>query len=163
MREFQKVEYKTSRGLTIVADFYSAPSNSVVIMSHGLGGSRGEDGRFDKAAEAFQSEGYNVLKFDFSGHGESPLEEPNTPVDPNDERDDLLSAIDYVRQKGINKIGLLGFSFGGYISCRIYDPKVIQALALWSPVTNRDSSPEEYFLTDDSRNPHSHKRFSNSD
>lgn len=149
----EEVDFKNSRGLTIVGDFHSTPSDSVIIMAHGLGVNRHEsDGIFDTTAQVLRDAGFNVLQFDFSGQGESPKEKPETAITPEQNIDDLVSAIKYVKERGLKHIGLLGCSFGAYTSCKAYNPHDVEALLLWAPVSNRASSPEDYYLTNDGRN-----------
>jgi pimeloyl-ACP methyl ester carboxylesterase len=54
--------------------------------------------------------GFNVLMFDFRGHGRSDGALVTMGIR---EKDDLLSAVEYlVRQRGVERVGVLGFSMG---------------------------------------------------
>ncbi|MBW2968667.1 alpha/beta fold hydrolase [Candidatus Woesearchaeota archaeon] len=127
----EKVNFKNSRGLNLVGDFYSADSNAIIIMSHGFTGDRHEGGTFDRTAEALQFAGNSVLNFDFSGSGESD----DAFLTIENETDDAHCAVKYVQNKGYTDIGLLGFSLGARIAAKVYDNK-IKTMVFWSPVTH---------------------------
>jgi pimeloyl-ACP methyl ester carboxylesterase len=55
------------------------------------------------------SHGYNVLMFDLRGHGESDGSQISGGYF---EKKDVLGAVNYVRQRSINRIGVLSFSMG---------------------------------------------------
>lgn len=73
----ERVEFENSRGLTLVGDYLQADSDAGIVMAHGFTGDRTEWDYFDQVAEYLNDSGYNVLKFDFSGSGESD-DEPIT-------------------------------------------------------------------------------------
>ena len=127
----EKVSFKNSRGLQLVGDFYKADSNNIIIMAHGFINDRSSQGRFDRLADRLQEENYNVLKFDFSGCGES---DPDI-IKLDKEIDDLLSAIDFVKEKGFDKIGLFGNSLGGLVCLKAYSED-IETMVLTGPVTD---------------------------
>src|SRR3989344_5453366 len=116
----ERVVFKNSRGLNLVGDLYISDTSSVIVMCHGLAYDRSTVGRFDKAAKSFNERGFNVFKFDFSGCGESDYDTLTT----DKQIDDLKSAFKFVESKGLNKIGLLGNSFGGFISLKVCGKKI---------------------------------------
>ncbi|MEK3808150.1 alpha/beta hydrolase [Bacillus sp. FSL H8-0547] len=71
-------------------------------------------GRFDRFAAVFQSLGWNVLAFDFSGCGESD----DDTLTMAKEKDDLQSVIEYAKQRGFHSIVLYGHSLGSRIYTR---------------------------------------------
>jgi pimeloyl-ACP methyl ester carboxylesterase len=85
-------------------------SDRVIIMVHGNGSNRNvaNSGSLDIAGELV-GHGFNVLMFDLHGCGES---DGNTVSGGYYEKDDLKGAVAYVRQRGYEKIGVLGFSLG---------------------------------------------------
>jgi uncharacterized protein len=87
----------------------------VIILLHGIRANRAEPPeRVFALATRLISQGYNVLAFDFRAHGES---EGNSISAGYYEKNDLLGAVDYIRNRGIrSKIGVLGFSMGAAIS-----------------------------------------------
>jgi fermentation-respiration switch protein FrsA (DUF1100 family) len=64
-------------------------------------------------APTFHDNGYNVLMFDFRGHGGSEGQRVSMGYH---ERLDLLGAVDYLRSRGIDRVGVLGFSMGGAVA-----------------------------------------------
>lgn len=61
----------------------------------------------------FHEAGYDLLVFDWRGRGRS-----NSPVVSFGilERRDLLGAIDFLKERGIEQVGLMGFSMGGAVA-----------------------------------------------
>ena len=130
MREI--VTFQNSRKLNLVGDWYSANTKKCIIICHGFTGDRHEWGRFDKIAESFNKDNFNVLSFDFSGSGESD----DDTVTVEKEVDDLKSAIDFVGNKDITDIFLFGHSLGGLVSLISYNEK-IRTMVLTAPVTDK--------------------------
>lgn len=126
----ERVEFENSRGLTLVGDYLEADSDAGIVMAHGFTGDRTEWGYFDQVAEYLNDSGYNVLKFDFAGSGESDDE----PIAIGNQVEDLKSAIDYIESRGVERLGLYGHSQGGLVSLRNHD--LADVLVLASPVTN---------------------------
>lgn len=87
----------------------------VIVMVHGSERNRAEPAeKMLGIAKELISHDYNVLMFDMRGHGESEGEHISAGYY---ERNDLLGAIDYIRQRGMeSKIGVLGFSMGAATS-----------------------------------------------
>jgi pimeloyl-ACP methyl ester carboxylesterase len=85
-------------------------SDRVIIMVHGNGSNRNvaDSGSLNIAGELVRH-GFNVLMFDLHGCGES---DGNTVSGGYYEKDDLKGAVAYVRQRGYEKIGVMGFSLG---------------------------------------------------
>ena len=126
-----RIDIKNWKEQVIVGELDThAKNNSLVIMSHGFRGDKDEHGRFVLAAEDFFERGFDVLRFDFGGHGESY----QTPILVKTELNDLISVIKYAKDLGYGHIGLFGHSLGGLVSLEAYDES-IEAVALWAPVT----------------------------
>lgn len=110
---FAKIEFPSRIDhLTMRGWYIAAPSGSTkaVIIAHGYGGNRLEDGAGALGTAKFLTEqGYNVLMFDFRASGESDGD--TITVGPMEKRD-LAGAVDYVRSRGNQKVGLLGYSMG---------------------------------------------------
>lgn len=64
-----------------------------------------------KLADALVEQGFSVLRFDFSGNGDS--EGDFSSCDYEKQRHDILAAIGFMRAKGCSKVGLVGHSMGG--------------------------------------------------
>jgi alpha-beta hydrolase superfamily lysophospholipase len=128
----KKVVFKNSRSLSLVGNFYSSDSKSIVIISHALANDKSERGKLDAIAEKLNFSGFGILAFDFSGCGESD----DDTLTIAKEVDDLKSAVVFVKSKGYEKIGLFGHSIGALVSLKCYSPE-INSMVLWSPITNK--------------------------
>ena len=108
---FETIEFKTSDGLTLHGVWIPASgSTKAVIIMHGHGGSYD----FDLyRAPSLHNAGFNVLLFDFRAHGRS---EGKRMTFGYEERRDVLGAIEFLHSRGMQHIGLLGFSYGGIVS-----------------------------------------------
>ncbi len=100
------IDEVTLRGWYIPAQ----DGEQVIIMLHGAGGHRADPsiGMLD-IVSGLVEHGYNVLTFDLRGHGESDGSRMSAGYY---EKRDLLGAVDYVKGRGFERIGVLGFSMG---------------------------------------------------
>jgi alpha-beta hydrolase superfamily lysophospholipase len=64
-------------------------------------------------APALHDSGYNVVMFDFRGHSRSEGQQVSMGYH---ERLDLLGVVDYLQSRGIDRVGVLGFSMGGAVA-----------------------------------------------
>ncbi|MFD6059591.1 alpha/beta hydrolase [Rhodococcus wratislaviensis] len=104
-----------SGGTTCRAWLYLPPAATeprpVIIMGHGLGGTRGM--RLDAYAERFRDAGYACLVFDYRHFGDSDGD-PRQLIDIGRQRADWVAAIAYVRKRtDVDTVVLWGSSFGG--------------------------------------------------
>jgi len=105
---FEEVTFKATDGLALHGWWIpNAGSDRAVVIMHGHGGSMDWD---IHRAPAFHAAGFSVLLFDFRAHGHS---EGTTITFGYLERQDVLGAVEFLRGRGVLRIGLLGFSFGG--------------------------------------------------
>ncbi len=108
---FEEVTFKASDRLALRGLWIPAPgSERAVVILHGHGGSMDYD---IQRAPALHQAGFNVLLFDFRAHGRS---QGNLATFGYLERRDVLGAVEFLKSRGIRRIGLLGFSYGGMIS-----------------------------------------------
>jgi fermentation-respiration switch protein FrsA (DUF1100 family) len=86
------------------------PAYPAIITVHGNGHNRDDPtiGTLDIAAELVQS-GYSVLMFDLRGYGES---DGSTVGGGYLEKRDLEGAVAYIKSRGVDRIGVIGFSLG---------------------------------------------------
>ncbi|MFT4343877.1 MAG: alpha/beta hydrolase [Candidatus Woesearchaeota archaeon] len=129
----ERVIFKNSRAQSLIGYLYPSESKSIIIFSHGFTGDKSERGKFESTAQVLRESGYAVLRFDYSGCGESDDDTLTVAKQVND----LQSAIAFVRLKGYERIGLLGYSLGGLIALKCFDG--IETIVLWAPVTNKIS------------------------
>ncbi len=133
----EKLFFTNSRGnklCGILSNPTSDKSKPVIILCHGFGTSK--DGfTHPRLEEILGSRGISTFRFDFFGHGESEgkLEEITT----SEAVDDILKAIEYLKNKGYGKIGLVGSSFGGFAGLAAASKtNDLYLLALKSPVSD---------------------------
>ncbi|MFB0535590.1 MAG: alpha/beta hydrolase [Anaerolineae bacterium] len=108
---YEEVTFPSRDGLTLQGWFIPAPeARGTVVFCHGHAGSMDPDVQY---VPTFHERGYNVLMFDFRGHGRSEGQHVSMGYY---ERQDLLGAVDYLRSRGIDRVGVLGFSMGGAVA-----------------------------------------------
>jgi fermentation-respiration switch protein FrsA (DUF1100 family) len=88
----------------------STENERAVIILHGHGGSLDWD---IHRAPALHAAGFNVFLIDFRAHGRS---QGHRTTFGYLERRDVIGAVNFLLSKGVKRIGLLGFSFGGIAS-----------------------------------------------
>lgn len=134
-----KISYRVNEG-KIVAILHTPKerNNAGIILAHGITVDKDEDGLFVDLAKELENSGYTVLRFDFRGHGQSDLKSKDFTI--TTELEDLSASVNFMKNSGINKIGLLGASFGGGTSSIFAgkNPNVVNCLVLWYPVVDYD-------------------------
>ena len=115
----ERVQFKNSRGLTY-SRFFPLQDAPIVIMCHGFTSNRSSRGRFDRFAKTFYAQGFAVLKFDFSGCGESD----DDSLTLAKQVDDLEAAVSYVKSLGYKRLVLYGHSLGSLVCLHAYQPQV---------------------------------------
>lgn len=100
---------KTSDGTKIAINHFKTSHNRVLIIANGW--TMSKDSKFiDETAKLF-AESFDVISFDFRGHGKSSGIYTFTSKEP----EDLKSVVNYAKCH-YEKIYLIGFSLGGAIS-----------------------------------------------
>jgi pimeloyl-ACP methyl ester carboxylesterase len=108
---FEEVDFKASDGLSLRGWWVPAPgSERAVVILHGHGGSMDWD---IHRAPALHAAGFNVFLFDFRAHGRS---DGRLATFGYLERLDVQGAVKFLKRRGMRRIGLLGFSYGGMAS-----------------------------------------------
>lgn len=109
----------------------------LIVLLHGFVGSKvGEHRLFVKAARHFIKEGYAVIRFDFSGCGESDGDYADVTVTKQlQEVQAVLNAATAMKEVDARNIIMIGHSLGGAIaSLTAAQDHRIKKLILWSPV-----------------------------
>ena len=111
----------------------------VVVMNHGHGGGRQENGGFGKVAEALAKEGILTIRMDFPGSGDS--KEPFTEGYLSNMISDSNASLDYVLENypaDPDRLGIFGYSMGGRIALTIAGSvdNPYRAVALLAPSGN---------------------------
>ena len=136
-----EVEIPSARSTTIkatvvmpkVADDVKVP---LVVIAHGHGGNREENGGLTDIAESLAKAGIATVRMDFPGCGKS--EESFQANTMTNMVNDVYSSIDYVKANyaiDAEKIGIFGYSMGGRIAATVADEgKVdIKGMVLLAP------------------------------
>jgi pimeloyl-ACP methyl ester carboxylesterase len=133
----QKVHFPSSKGhqlYGVLSDPLGDVYRPMIVLCHGL--STSKDGRTCvRLEEIFNRNGFSTFRFDFFGHGESEGDFANVTI--SEAVDDVQCAIQFVKDKGYERIGLVGSSFGGMASILFAgQSEDLFALALKSPVSD---------------------------
>ncbi|MCX6026554.1 MAG: alpha/beta fold hydrolase [Chloroflexi bacterium] len=108
---FEEIGFPARDGVGLRGWWIPAPGSArTVIFLHGQGGSMDPDVQY---APALHAAGFNVLMFDFRAHGRSQGDFVSVGYL---ERQDVLGALDWLAQRGQDRVGLLGFSMGGAVA-----------------------------------------------
>lgn len=108
---------------------------NIIVMTHGILGSRNEYlDTFARIAEKLEKDGIASIRFDFVGHGVSAGELDDFSL--QSQISDLQTIIDWVFEKGYQRITLLGLSFGAppAIVCAALNDSIVQKCVLLAPV-----------------------------
>lgn len=120
----------TIAGVVHLPDRVPAP---VIICCHGLLSSK-DSSKFVAVAENFSRAGLAVVRFDFSGCGETSMEREASLI--GSRLRDLSAVIDHVSGQpwATEEVGLLGSSLGGYIALLTMAAAKhrIKAAAVWA-------------------------------
>jgi pimeloyl-ACP methyl ester carboxylesterase len=105
----------------------------VIVCSHGLLSAK-ESPKFVAICETMSKAGFCALRFDFSGCGDSPPRRAMSLVEAR--MYDLEAAMSYALKQpwSVGRIGLLGSSFGGFVSLLAANrrPELIRATVCWA-------------------------------
>jgi alpha-beta hydrolase superfamily lysophospholipase len=119
----------------------------VIVCSHGFLSSK-ESPKYIAIGEEMSKAGFCVLRFDFSGNGQSPPRRAMSLVASR--KRDLDAAITFAVNQpwSDGKIGLLGSSLGGFVSLLAAKerPKLIRATVSWAApfdISKIDPDPEQ--------------------
>jgi pimeloyl-ACP methyl ester carboxylesterase len=114
--DFEDATIQTRDGLALAGWYIpAAGSDRAVVLVHGHTACRScEFGdRFVEFAAQLPAAGYSVLMIDMRAHGQS---EGGRFTLGDKERWDVLAAVDWLQQRGFDKIAVLGVSLGGAAS-----------------------------------------------
>jgi uncharacterized protein len=104
----EEITFPTPDGLRLQGVWVPADGSArAVVVMHGHGGSLDYDLH---RAPFLHAAGFNVLLFDFRAHGRSP---GRLATFGYLERRDVQGAVAFLKERGMRRIGLMGFSYGG--------------------------------------------------
>lgn len=130
----EKIFFKTSDGLRLCGILSKPrnPTNNCIVLCHGITVDKEELGAFTNLAKKLGDAGYNVLRFDFRGHGESFGSSVDMTI--KGETEDLEAAVKFLQKKGFREFGIVAASFGGG-PVAFYTAKhqnIVKAIVLWN-------------------------------
>lgn len=105
----KKIKFKGSNGNELNGIFFENNSPIGILLCHGLAIDRKSFADFPQKLSGL---GYNVLAFDYSGHGKS--QGIKGLFTPKSHQEDTFRAIDFLVKAGSSKIVVLGHSLGAY-------------------------------------------------
>ena len=122
-----------------------AVAGFVLCPPIGIEGSPGYRG-LTVIAERLEAMGHVVLRFDYTGTGDSAGDLGDVPsVSTWD--GDIKTAIDLVRRTGVSHVGLVGLRVGALLAANVLGSAAVDALALWDPcMTGRRFLREQQVL-----------------
>lgn len=115
----------------------------LVVMAHGHGGTKEENGGYTDIANALGENGVAVIRMDFPGCGESQESFKKNTIE--NMIDDVISCKDYVLENyniASNYIGLFGYSMGGRVVQTILNNNSINnvvGVVLLAPAVDQDT------------------------
>ena len=124
----EKHRIEVEDGEEISAVHHEADSSKWIFFCHGFGSNK--EGSYEARAERAMDEGFNAVRFDFRGNGESDgaFEEQHL----SDKIEDLKACISYFSPE---KVVLFGMSFGGKVVFHTAEEVDAEAIIGKSPVT----------------------------
>ena len=128
----EKIYYKSINGLRLCGILTETGlRDKMIIMCHGIRGTKDECGAFTLLSEKLYEKGYSSFRFDFNGHGESEGKDLDMTI--TKEIIDLESTVKMLERKGYKEFILLGASFGaGIVSLFPFEKyNCIKAIVLW--------------------------------
>ena len=134
----QNIKIKSEDGFLLDGEFVKVEdSKKGIIFAHGMTVDRDDEGVFVRSAPKLNKLGFSTIRFDFRAHGKS-FGNSIKDFTISGELKDLEAVVKFMKEQGINWLGLAGASFGGSIaSLYVLDhPKDIKALFLANPVLN---------------------------
>lgn len=138
---FKKVQFQTKDGIKIVGviNIPKEHPKGGIILCHGITVNKDENGKFITLSNRLCNSGFEVLRFDFRGHGESDLTSEEMTL--TGEILDLEATVLYMTKKYPN-IGLLAASFGAgpAILYALNNPSYIKTIVLWNPVLDYEQT-----------------------
>jgi pimeloyl-ACP methyl ester carboxylesterase len=132
-----------SGGHQIVGMLHSSGREKIVILCHGFTGNKCENRRlFVEAAREIARQGYDALRFDFYGSGDSAGEFCDTLVSHNIQN--VKDAVAWCKERGYEQWALLGLSMGGATAILCANEVEASALVIWSAVPDMKLLFEHY-------------------
>ena len=116
-----------------------------IIRAHGFTGNKDGLANLGRESSKFLCQNdFDVLRFDFRGSGESEGRYEDMTI--QEEAADLRAAINFMKDRGYKKIGVIGDSMGGAVTVMAYQDSNIDCMVLWYPTLYLKSTVLKIFL-----------------
>jgi alpha-beta hydrolase superfamily lysophospholipase len=145
-----RVSFKSKDGVSLVGMHHKVEDKrrASVVLAHGICSSKDYAGFQVGLANELGSAGFETLRFDFRGHGESGGRSEQMTIAA--EVMDLTAAVQFLRRRGARQIAVEGHSFGGgiavlYASVARVQPFALVLLAPWLDTKRCFLAPETPF------------------
>lgn len=145
----KKVEIANKKGekLDCLLDIPRVDNSPIIVLNNSWGGDK-EFTPIKEAAEFFLERDFAVLRFSYSGVGNSDGDEKKLTITSIAE--DLQSVLEYVKQiKKVDnsKIGLVGHSLGTSAIVKAFSSEYpIKCIVMWSPVCDHKIVHYQHYL-----------------
>ncbi len=119
-----------------VLHLFSGAKN-LLIATHGITSEKTEEKIYTSFAQSFLQPEFDMLAFDFRGHGESSM--PSQDVTIAGEILDLMTVFRWSKKQEYNAFCHLATSFGSSITllaASVYDLSFLSKVVFWNPVIN---------------------------
>lgn len=139
--QFEAVTLETSDELELAAWFIPTKdqTDKAIVILHGYPADKGDLLNW----ASFLKDKYNLLFLDFRYFGKS---EGSFTSFGYHERKDVLAAIKFLKEKDINEIGLMGFSFGASVALlTLPETNDVAAVVADTPFANLDLIGKTYY------------------
>lgn len=132
-----------SEGHQLIGILHTGDSKKLVILCHGFTGNKIENKKlFVEAARIFADGGFDALRFDFYGSGDSEGDFADTTLSHNIAN--LKDAMKWGKERGYEKLAVLGISMGGATAILTLAESSADALITWSAVPDMEKLFNSY-------------------
>lgn len=131
--------------ISYVYNFSLKNKESLVIMIHGFGSDKDEEGNYILLEQLLAQNNFSTIRFDMPGHGDSSGKTEDYSID-----DVILIVKNLVSKYKYNNYYLIGSSYGGAVSVLAAKKLNISKIVLYSPLLdfkNNIISPQNDFCS----------------
>lgn len=132
--KWQEVSFSTVDQLKLAGWYSPTQNGQTILILHGFGGNRGQ---VLPVAKMLRDQGFGVLSYDTRAHGQSDGKEIGYG---ETEVRDVKAALDWLESReevDVTRIGVYGFSLGGYIALQeaVTDQRIATMVLTSTPST----------------------------
>ena len=136
------MQIETQDGHQIVTILEECGASEIVLLCHGITSEKNEGGVYSSFAKKLRDADLDSLRFDFRGHGESPISGPSSTI--SGMVMDFAACLDACGKR-YSKVHIVSASFGSSIfllALQNLDLEAanVRSAALWNPVTDYAST-----------------------